>query len=437
MIRSEAPLANRFLLKLLILYTSFAVIITSAHLYFEFERSQRDLIADFEGYKHAFENALSAELFNLYYPGLDNILEGILKIPEIDAIEIIGENGKVVRSINKQFIHPSDYRQAFDLNYKTQNGKVHRVGKAIFYSSKTHIWDRIQYTLYFIVFNAMLKTLLLWYLARETIKNVIGHPLSKLIDDIRQFQPDSLIKKLPTPTTPYNEIILLHHAFQNLKIRLSEAQQKVLQTVEELREVYHKEHRISEKNNLRLSSLLHDEILQHLGFIYREYAGHPVLKPIRECEVQIRKMIQKIFPFEIKELGLTTSLKLLLQGFQKQTDIVIQSSIHELPEMSHELSLFLYRFIQECLSNAIKHSQSYKIEVIVLCTKKGIFLQIEDDGIGFDPNLYYSGFGMKILRQQSILMNAELDVSSTLGEGTSIALLINKEEYEQKNISVR
>lgn len=93
-------------------------------------------------------------------------------------------------------------------------------------------------------------------------------------------------------------------------------------------------------------------------------------------------------------------------------------------ELTKDEKLVLIRVTQECLNNAIKHASPEKIEVKIYQNGKGKVIQIIDDGKGFDQTVKSSGSGMTNLKKRMETIGGEFQLTSVVGKGTDIKLLL-------------
>ncbi len=109
-------------------------------------------------------------------------------------------------------------------------------------------------------------------------------------------------------------------------------------------------------------------------------------------------------------------------------------------EISEELSnkqLFssvegmnIYRVIQESVHNALKYAEAKNISVKIQETNEDINITIEDDGNGFDINSAQMGNGLNNLRKRAKEINSTIKIDSTPGKGTSIKLIVKKDNFK-------
>lgn len=93
----------------------------------------------------------------------------------------------------------------------------------------------------------------------------------------------------------------------------------------------------------------------------------------------------------------------------------------EIPIISQEHDLFIYRIFQEALHNSLKHSHSDMFEVIIKTTKTVFCLKFKDFGIGYDPEKINSGIGLNSMKLRAKLIGAQLIMNSDT-TGTTVTL---------------
>jgi PAS domain S-box-containing protein len=92
-------------------------------------------------------------------------------------------------------------------------------------------------------------------------------------------------------------------------------------------------------------------------------------------------------------------------------------------DLSEEVSLCLYRILQEALQNAIKHSGSERFRVLLKGGTNDIELAVQDTGTGFQPEQAFkeNGIGLRSMRERLKLVNGKFSIDSELGRGTTIS----------------
>ncbi len=105
-----------------------------------------------------------------------------------------------------------------------------------------------------------------------------------------------------------------------------------------------------------------------------------------------------------------------------RTHLAASGPLNECPPEVRET---LYWAATEGLNNALKHAQARQVLVTLACTPQRAWLEVRDDGLGFDPaNLPGGGLGLSGAAERAALVNGTLEVKSAPGAGTSFSLTI-------------
>jgi signal transduction histidine kinase len=104
--------------------------------------------------------------------------------------------------------------------------------------------------------------------------------------------------------------------------------------------------------------------------------------------------------------------------------------------LSQEVSLCVFRVLQEALQNAIKHSGSQRFQVSLGHISNEILLTVHDSGIGFDPAeaMKGRGLGLTSMKERLKLVDGELSIESRPRTGTTIHVrvpLISRTRFAQ------
>ncbi len=121
--------------------------------------------------------------------------------------------------------------------------------------------------------------------------------------------------------------------------------------------------------------------------------------------------------------GLTLALSNLVRTLRRQTPIPIESQLQEV-NASEEIELIAYQIGKEALSNAIAHSRATHVQMKLEMKDQYLYLQVEDDGAGFDPYIDREGhYGMHIMRERADSIQGNLFVDSSPGAGCSVTFI--------------
>ena len=137
---------------------------------------------------------------------------------------------------------------------------------------------------------------------------------------------------------------------------------------------------------------------------------------------EIRILSRIINKDNLLQSNFIEAIKQDLERIKKLKNIQYQYNlIGEIPNISQEHDLFIYRIFQEALHNSLKHSHSDLFEVNINVTDSVFSLEMKDFGIGYDTNQTSSGLGLTNMKLRAKLIGAELTMNSD-SSGTSVIL---------------
>jgi len=95
---------------------------------------------------------------------------------------------------------------------------------------------------------------------------------------------------------------------------------------------------------------------------------------------------------------------------------------NDIPSVSSETELVIYRVAQESLTNAVRHAQASKITLSLAAVDDHITLLVRDDGRGIDAPPSDDTAGVSGMRERALLIGAQLRIRSRNGAGTEVQL---------------
>jgi signal transduction histidine kinase len=118
--------------------------------------------------------------------------------------------------------------------------------------------------------------------------------------------------------------------------------------------------------------------------------------------------------------------------------VTITFSPHNVPaSLSQELTLCLFRIVQEALTNAIKHGGAHEISVRLDGGSEGLELAVVDDGAGFDVGKSWGhGLGLISMAERLRSVGGRLDIRSSAGAGTRVEVLVPWPLLEEERVAV-
>ncbi len=186
-----------------------------------------------------------------------------------------------------------------------------------------------------------------------------------------------------------------------------------------------------EDERKKISGDLHDSIGQNLLLIKRddEITKNPQLNAlVAETLEEVRAISRNLHPVQLERLGFTRALELVIDNCEKSGDIVFSDELENIDGLlSKEIEINLYRIIQECLSNILKHSKAKAAKLKIDVVKQNVIVEIQDNGIGFSYNQKIKTgktIGLTSLNERTKHLNGTLKVKSEIGKGTNYTFVI-------------
>jgi signal transduction histidine kinase len=128
----------------------------------------------------------------------------------------------------------------------------------------------------------------------------------------------------------------------------------------------------------------------------------------------------------IRNTGWIKAAQRLLTDLEKTgTCKVLFSAEDNLPVLENEKHIILFRMIQEIINNIIKHAMAKEIKFSATKNSNRLSIAIEDDGKGFDKSTVAKGAGLQNLESRSKMIDANMSINSTPGQGTCVTILVN------------
>src|SRR5699024_888812 len=220
--------------------------------------------------------------------------------------------------------------------------------------------------------------------------------------------------------------------------------QEFLQTAEEKHHLSIKIIEAQEMERKRLSREIHDGPAQMLANIlirseivdlslkkgdveqtFEEIKS--IRKNIRDSLKEVRRIIYNLRPMSLDDLGLFPVLEKHVNTMADYYDIDIEFKVlGNKRRLNTNYEVAIFRLVQEALQNAISHSKSKKIHVIVEMTSEQINIIIRDEGIGFnmEKKKNDNSFGIIGMKERIDLLEGKLTIDSIEGKGTTIRMNI-------------
>jgi two-component system, NarL family, sensor histidine kinase UhpB len=192
-----------------------------------------------------------------------------------------------------------------------------------------------------------------------------------------------------------------------------------------------------EAERLRIARGLHDEVGQVLTGVLlqldsvaaadadeRRQAVAETKQAVRQALEEVRRISQELRPEMLEHLGLVSALTELSSKFADQTGIKVERRFPaELPPLSDEAELTIYRVAQESLTNVARHAHASRVQVSLDRGAGSIVLRVVDDGRGFGQAASMNGHGgLRGMRERAVLAGGALAIKPGLEGGVEVRL---------------
>ena len=137
---------------------------------------------------------------------------------------------------------------------------------------------------------------------------------------------------------------------------------------------------------------------------------------------EMRALIFELRPDALEKEGLVAALTKQAEAVRARHKLDIHTDFcSELPDLPLAAKEALYRVAQEALNNLVKHAQASRVDVRLRCEDSALTLEVQDDGVGFDPQVEYPGhLGLHTMHERVTRLSGTLTIESTPGKGTAI-----------------
>jgi two-component system sensor histidine kinase UhpB len=193
-----------------------------------------------------------------------------------------------------------------------------------------------------------------------------------------------------------------------------------------------------EEERMRIARELHDEVggtltavLLHLSRAAETAPPdigerlHAAQEAARAGLDDVGRVVRSLRPEALADLGLESALSALGATVAREAGLAVRRDIgRDLPALSPEAELIVYRVAQEALTNAVRHSGAAALRIaLARGGDGGVVLEVEDDGRGIRDAEGGSG-GIRGMRERALLVQGRLDVGAGPDGGTLVRLVV-------------
>jgi len=198
-----------------------------------------------------------------------------------------------------------------------------------------------------------------------------------------------------------------------------------------------------EKEREQISREVHDELGQHLSVmkIYASFIGQKAPNRLNSIKSQaeslerqidgaiqaVRNICTRLRPSVLMHFGLSAAIEWYLEDFQKRTGLKSRSYIDvDIPVGETELSLVLFRIMQEAMTNILRHAQATEADIVLAVRGEDVVLTIRDNGKGItrDQLTKPQSFGIIGIRERVRFWGGTSTFEGEPARGTTVTISI-------------
>lgn len=268
----------------------------------------------------------------------------------------------------------------------------------------------------------------------RNVENVQKDEIERTNSEIEKYRKENIETS--------HSLHIIETKIQNLKKVLDDEKQYTEEGTSEKREYHILE--IQEADRQRIARDLHDTALQNLTYLIHkiELSGmfidqdplraklelSVISKNLKSVIEEIRSTIFDLRPMTFDDLGLKETIERLIDVINENKRFRMEVDIDNVSCENNSILLNIYRVVQECFSNIVKHAEADHI--IFRCKQDDKICRIEvtDNGKGFSADQLERKkdrhFGLSVVRERVNLVGGKFEVHSELEKGTSIKIEI-------------
>jgi signal transduction histidine kinase len=182
--------------------------------------------------------------------------------------------------------------------------------------------------------------------------------------------------------------------------------------------------RSQEEERIRIASELHDSLGQDLLVIKnlalmnknKDEQFDEISKTAGLAIDEVRRLSYNLHPYQLDRLGLSKAIKSMFTNIEGVSKIKFDLNIGDVDNLfEKEKEINIYRIVQECVTNIIKHSEANNARVIIEKAEDVLLIEIADNGKGFNfesARFKSKGFGLKNLENRVSFLGGKLEFKS-------------------------
>lgn len=235
-----------------------------------------------------------------------------------------------------------------------------------------------------------------------------------------------------------NEVVGLTLFSRDITNRVK-AEKELKDSLEQLHQLSKYIENLRENERVSIARELHDDLGQaltavkiDLGIIRQNIHDSQMVKRITKTEALVSdtiKTVQKITfqlrPKIIDDLGLTAGIDWYTSEFSERTGIKVELDVDPEITVSPEISIVIFRIMQESLTNVVRHAIATEVEIQMIKNENSVWFILKDNGTGISETKLNSktSFGLIGMKERADSVGGKLEIFRNIKGGTSLKLI--------------
>ncbi|MFD2111481.1 PAS domain-containing sensor histidine kinase [Thiorhodococcus fuscus] len=218
-------------------------------------------------------------------------------------------------------------------------------------------------------------------------------------------------------------------------------EQELIRSRAKLRELTAHREKAREDERAYMAREIHDDLGQYLtalrmetnlmGMLLAEQNGEAVKRLVSMKELidhliaETRRVIARLRPVAL-DLGLVSAAEWLAADYRERMGVDCHLEVGDADELEldDDQATTLFRILQECLTNVIRHAHASRVDIRVSVSGEVLCMEVHDDGQGFDPAQVRAKktFGLMGIRERVLIYGGSARIDSQIGEGTRLTI---------------
>lgn len=463
-------------------YFSITIIITLIHFTIEYYHTKENINNELKMVSQTFMQSIQRALWNFDMIQVKSITSGALQLPSVLSIKIFDKNtNQNIYNIQKPNFDLSSqgvFSYSQELYHTTLKNETVYVGTIQYFSNHNIVIERVKLSFFIILFNSILKSLILTILFIWAFNKYLTKPLEKITNDIKNIDLHHLKnhKTIGVDNTKKDELTFLSIAFNDMLKNFDEKLNIIQETNKHLIEsekmaalggmVAGISHEINtpvgialtgitylQEQTINIKKLYEEENMSEEDFLHYLDDANTLNNSI---QINLQKAASLINSFkkvavdqssnEERKINLKEYIEeiiLSLHSKIKKTNISIVIDIEDnilVTTKPGAISQIITNLIANSLTHGFENQQSGEIKITAKLEENNLHLRYQDDGKGISKDVEHkifnpffttnranggSGLGMSIVfNLVTTVLSGEIDLQSELHKGIIFDIII-------------